>query len=419
MSLRRVSALTVVAGAIAFAVIAALRVPWHPVPWPTEPIAASEVFTAAQIARAERFATWARAWSWSALAVSLLVAVVLARSAAAGGRLRALLDRCTDRAGLRAALATVVTMGAAFLVGLPFTVALWSLRRDVGLSTQTLGPMLLDALRWQLIALVPTVIAVLGWRAIARRLPRAWPALGALIAGAFALLGSFVWPVLIEPMFNDFAPLPDGPLRTQILSVADREGVPLDDVLVADASRRTTALNAYVSGYGSTRRVVLYDTLVESEPEPVVVSVAAHELAHARYDDPLTGSLLAAAGAVAGVGGLGLIFSLGGARRRWGAPGSGGSVVLVLALATWATVLTAPLSNGISRLIETRADVVAIESTGDSRAAEQVERDLALRNVADPTPPAWSQWMFGSHPTTMERIAIARGAPTGNAAQGR
>ena len=84
---------------------------------------------------------------------------------------------------------------------------------------------------------------------------------------------------MVEPLFNWFTPLADGPLRTQILELADEEGVEVDDVLVADASRRTTTLNAYVSGFGSTRRVVVYDNLVDDLPEDQALSVVAHELA--------------------------------------------------------------------------------------------------------------------------------------------
>ena len=111
--------------------------------------------------------------------------------------------------------------------------------------------------------------------------------------------------MLVEPAFNHFTPLPDGPLRTQILQLAAEEHVHLDDVLVADASRRTTTLNAYVSGYGSTRRVVLYDTVVRDLPRDQILSIVAHELGHARHDDVLTGSLLAALGTTLGIGLLG------------------------------------------------------------------------------------------------------------------
>ena len=124
----------------------------------------------------------------------------------------------------------------------------------------------------------------------ARRFPRRWPAVAGGVLARVVLLGSFVYPLLVEPIFNNFTPLPDGSLRSQILELADQEGVAVDDVLVADASRRTTTLNAYVSGFGSTRRVVVYDNLVDDLPEDEALSVVAHELAHARHSDVVTGS---------------------------------------------------------------------------------------------------------------------------------
>jgi STE24 endopeptidase len=208
---------------------------------------------------------------------------------------------------------------------------------------------------------------------------------------------------LVEPVFNHFSSLPDGPLRTQILQVAAAEHVHLDDVLVADASRRTTTLNAYVSGYGSTRRVVLYDTVLKDLPRDQVISIVAHELGHARHDDVLTGSLLAALGATLGIGLLGLVLPL--VRRRPGALRDPPVVPLVLALVAIGTLLSSPVNNGLSRRIETRADVDALLTTRNALAFQQMQKELALHSLSD-EPPAWSQFWFGSHPTTMERIAI-------------
>ena len=89
------------------------------------------------------------------------------------------------------------------------------------------------------------------------------------------VLLSFVLPVVVEPIFNKFTPMADGPLRTELMALAARDGVPVRDVLVADASRRTRAVNAYVSGFGPTRRIVVYDTLLTEATPDEVVSVAA------------------------------------------------------------------------------------------------------------------------------------------------
>src|SRR3712207_9103699 len=112
-----------------------------------------------------------------------------------------------------------------------------------------------------------TALALLVLILLARRVPRTWWAWAGAGAAALVVVGSFLWPVLMEPAFNEFEPLADGPLRSDLLELAELNGTPVADVLVSDASRRTTALNAYVSGFGSTRRIVLYDTVLDRRSE--------------------------------------------------------------------------------------------------------------------------------------------------------
>jgi STE24 endopeptidase len=222
------------------------------------------------------------------------------------------------------------------------------------------------------------------------------------------MLGSYVYPVLVEPLFNSFEPLPPGDLRTRVLELADKEGVPVRDVLVADASRRTTTLNAYVSGFGGTHRVVLYDNLVEDLPEDQALSVVAHELAHARHRDVLVGSALGAWGVVAGVGVLGLMAGSRRMERRYGPRPLGQPVVVpvLLAVVALAGLAVSPVQNGISRRVETRADVDALRATGNPAAFVAMQKRLATRSLSDPTPPAWARFWFGSHPTVLERVAL-------------
>jgi len=391
---RRVAAVVAVAGALAFVVIAVLRVPWDPIlGGPLHPPPASSVFTQQQIQRAEDFTSLARIWSWSALAVSLLLACVLGFSRV-GPRL---VDRVRGPWWWRVVVAVVLLALAGRVATLPFAVLIRRRVLSYGLSNQAWGAYAVDLLKGVAVDVVATSIAMLVLVGVARRWPRAWPAVAGLLLGGLVLLGSFVYPLLVEPLFNHFEALPDGPLRTQILALADKEGVHVDDVLVADASRRTTTLNAYVSGFGSSRRVVVYDNLIDDEDEPEILSVVAHELGHARHDDVLTGSLLGAAGALLGIGLLGLLAGQVGDPRQ---------VPRVLALVAVATFLTSPVQNGISRRIETRADVAALVTTRDPRAFVELQRQLALKSLADPTPYRWSQFWFGSHPTTMQRIAL-------------
>ncbi|MEJ7832606.1 MAG: M48 family metalloprotease [Nocardioides sp.] len=400
---RRIGAWTAILGLVVFAVVAVLFVPWDPVPGGAlTPTPESTVFSAEEIRRSEDFSRWARVWSWSSLAVSLAVAVWFGFS----DRGRALFTRLKGPWWVQVMVAVVVVTLAGRLLTLPFAIALRQHVLDYGLSNQSWPAFALDLAKSEIVAVVVTSIAVIGVIGCARRWQRAWPAVaGALLAG-LALAGSFAYPLVIEPIFNSFTPLPEGELRSEILALAEDEGVEVDDVLVADASRRTTTLNAYVSGFGSTRRVVVYDNLVESLPQDQALSVIAHELAHARHRDVLVGSVLGAAGALVGVGLLAL--GLGVLRRRGHPEMSRAQVVpVVLALVAVATLASAPIQNGISRQIEIRADVDALTATADPAAFVGMQRRLALRSLSDPSPPALSQWWFGSHPTTLERIALA------------
>ncbi|GAB6984777.1 M48 family metallopeptidase [Nocardioides pyridinolyticus] len=388
-------------GGVAFVVLALWLVPWSPVPGGTpDPARASSVFTPAEIARGEDYARFARLWSWSALAVSLVVACVLGFSRWG----RRLVGRLPGRWWVRAVLAVAAVELVGRLATLPFSVMLRRHALENGLSTQAWAAFAADVATSYGVTLVATSLLLVVLVGCARRWPRAWPAVAGGVLGVLVLAGSFVYPVVVEPLFNDFHSLPDGELRSAVLELADREGVPVDDVLVADASRRTTTLNAYVSGFGGTRRVVLYDNLVDDVPQDQTLSVVAHELAHARHDDVLTGSLLGAAGAVFGVGLLALLVGLSRSTRMRDPE----VVPLVLALVAIGSLLAAPVQNGISRQIETRADVDALEVTADPGAFEAVQRQLVIRSLADPTPPAPSQLWFGSHPSSLTRIAIAR-----------
>ena len=398
---RRVALVTLAVGGIAFVVLALWLVPWSPVPGGTpDPAPASSVFTAAEIARGEDYARLTRLWSWSALAVSLAVSCVLGFSRWG----RRLVGRLPGWWWVRVVLAVAAVELVGRLATLPFAVLLRRHALENGLSTQAWSAFAGDVAKGFGVTLVAASLLLVVLVGCARRWPRAWPAVAGGLLGVLVLVGSFVYPVLVEPLFNDFHSLPDGELRAAVLDLADREGVPVDDVLVADASRRTTTLNAYVSGFGGTRRVVLYDNLVDDVPQDETLSVVAHELAHARHDDVLTGSLLGAAGAVFGVGLLALLVGVSRSTRMREPE----VVPLVLALVAIGSLLAAPVQNGISRQIETRADVDALEVTGDAAAFEAVQRRLAVRSLADPTPPAWSQRWFGSHPTNLTRIAIAR-----------
>ena len=392
-------------GAVAFVVLAWVLIPWHPYPGGALALPdVSGVFEPQDLERMLAYSSDARWISRASLIVSLVVACLLGFTSLG----RRLVARLRGPWLLRVVLAVAVVTLLGWLATLPFSVAAHHLRMRYGLSRQAWVPWLEDSLLNLAVGIVITTIALLALFGCIRLGRRWWPAVAGGLVAVLMMLGSFVYPVLVEPLFNDFESLPRGEFRTEVMAIAEREGVGIDDILVVDASRRTTSLNAYVTGFGSTRRIVLYDNLVDAQRNAgargAVLAVVAHEVAHAKHDDVLVGTVVGAAGGVAAVGLLGLLLSY----RRQDQYATPEGVPMLLAVFALASLLAMPVENGLSRQVETRADVDALHATGDLKSFTRLQHDLGVRSLSDPSPQAWSQWWFGSHPTSLQRIAIAR-----------
>jgi STE24 endopeptidase len=323
-----------------------------------------------------------------------------------------------------AAAATGATLAVVLTVApLPIDAVARQRAIDVGLVTQSWGGWAVDLAKSTAISAAFAAGAAALVIALMRRFSRHWwlPAAGAAVAVSAAF--QFAAPVLLDPVFNRFDELPAGRTRSDVLDIARRAGIKVDHVYVVDASRRTTAANAYVTGLGATKRVVLYDNLVRNFSRDETRLVVAHEIAHVRYDDVPRGLLYLALVAPAGMFAVSMLtralagWGLAGARRarpHFALPlGDGGApsprvlpaVALSLGLVTGATTV---ISNTLSRRVEARADSFALRVTGAAEPFISFERRIALRNVTDPDPPAWIQALVGTHPSIVQRIGIAR-----------
>jgi STE24 endopeptidase len=396
---------------VALIVVAVVRVPWAAPPAPrADQLAALRDLPADAVARGRAFHAALRPGSYGALALGLLVALILGLTPL-GARLVGLVGRPFGGNWIaEAVLGGFVLVGIGEVVTLPLAMWQETILRRYGLSTQTWGSWTVDLLKSYAVGAVIGAVVLLGFFGVIRLAPQWWWAFLAAGAAGLTVLMTFVFPVLVEPVFNKFTPMPDSPLRTNLIAMASADGVPVRDVLVADASRRTTALNAYVSGLGPTRRIVVYDTLLRDAPPGEVEAVVAHELGHAKDNDVLTGTALGALGAAAAICVVFLLGSWTGLLRRAGVDSIGDprAVGLLLALAAVAGLVGAPLQNAVSRLIEARADAHALAVTRDPSTVEVMEQRLATTNLADVDPPRWEYLMFATHPSVVERIAAAR-----------
>ncbi|MEV4759159.1 M48 family metallopeptidase [Micromonospora sp. NPDC049559] len=396
---------------VALAVTALLLVPWHRPPAPrADQLAALRTLPAAEVARGRAFHADLRPGSYGALAIGLLAALVLGLTPL-GARLVGLAGRpFGDHWIAQAVLGGLAVLLVADLVTLPFSAWRHTVLVRYGLSTQGWGGWTADLLKSYAVSAVIGAAALLGFYTVTRLAPRWWWALGAAGAAALVVLLSFILPVLVEPVFNRFTPMEPGPLRTELTELAARDRVPVRDVLVADASRRTRAVNAYVSGLGPTRRIVVYDTLLREASPQEVTSVVAHELGHAKDRDVFTGTLTGALGAAAAVVALYLLGSWGGLLRAAGVDSIAAprALPLMIAVVTAVGLVAGPAQALVSRRVEARADAHALALTGDPAAFEAMQRRLSTVNLADPDPPRWEYLYSASHPSTVERMAAAR-----------
>ncbi|SCF00245.1 M48 family metallopeptidase [Micromonospora chokoriensis] len=392
-------------------VVAALLIPWHRPPAPrADQLAALRDLPAEQVAKGREFRAALRPGSYTALAVGLLVALALGLTPL-GSRLIELVGRpFGGHWAAQAVLGGLAVMLVADLVTLPFAAWRQSVLTRYGLSTNGWNGWAVDLLKSYAVSAVIGAVALFGFYAVIRLAPRWWWAFGAGGAAVLVILLSFVLPVLVEPVFNRFTPMEQGPLRTELMSMAARDGVPVRDVLVADASRRTKAVNAYVSGLGPTRRVVVYDTLLTEATPAEVTAVVAHELGHAKDSDVAVGTLTGALGAAAAVVALYLLGSWGPLLRLAGVDSVAQprAFPLLLALVTVVGLVAAPVQALMSRRVEARADAHALALTDDPAAFESMQRRLGSVNLGDPDPPRWEYLYSASHPSTVERIAAAR-----------
>ena len=305
---------------------------------------------------------------------------------------------------------------AALVVAVPAVVALplsfwrgYVYERRWGFSTQGVRGWLADRAKALAVAVVLTSVTVLALVALARALPRAWPLVAAPAAAALVLVLGSLAPVVLEPLFNRFAPLADPELAGELRALAERAEVPVRDVLVADASRRTRKENAYVSGLGRTRRVVLYDTLLARADPAQIRLVVAHELGHRRARHVAKATVLAMAGAALAVAVWWAVLRSGAVRAATGIAGAGDprSTPFLLLVLGALELAALPVLSAISRRWEREADRFSLELTRDRDAFQRAHRELATSNLADLDPPRALYLFLFSHPTPPERLAAA------------
>lgn len=303
------------------------------------------------------------------------------------------------------ALAAAALSLAFTVPGLPLRAIARRRAIAVGLDTQSWSGWAVDLGKAAAIETLFSAALGGGVALLSARYRERWWQAAALATIAIGALAGGLAPVVLDPIFNDFDPLPEGETRSDVLALAEAAGVNVGEVYSVDASRRTTAANAYVTGLGPTKRVVLYDTLLDRYDRDEVRLVVAHELGHMRHRDVMRGVAYAAILAGPLCWATQQVTAVLAGRD----PSAPVDAALLPALGLAAAIVSAPLSPiaaALSRAMERRADDFSLHVAGAPEAFISFERRASLQNLSDLEPGRVAR-ALASHPPAGERIGAA------------
>lgn len=304
---------------------------------------------------------------------------------------------------------TILFSLVSFLLNLPLSYYTEFVRQhNYGLSNQTLGKWVSDTSMSLIVSLIAFSIVVPGIYFFLKKSPRRWWLWSGLAAVPFIVLMLLVAPIWIDPLFNKFGPMKDRALEAQILALADRAGIEGSRVFEVDKSVDTKAVNAYVTGLGQTKRVVLWDTIIAKLDRRELLFVMGHEMGHYVLGHVprlivllsllVLGSLYAAHRAAGAI------------MRRWrerigfSELSDVASLPLILLLVGLFSLAVNPLAMAYSRSMEHQADRFGLEITRDNRSAATAFVKLQTENLGIPRPGWLYKLWRSSHPPIGERV---------------
>lgn len=296
-----------------------------------------------------------------------------------------------------------------FAVNLPLDFYQGFLRpHDYGLSNQSFTKWFTNLLIGQGIGLLIGGLILWVPYLLLKKAPRTWWIWSGLAAVPFTIFMMLISPIWIAPLFNDFGPMQDKNLEQRILALADRTGIEGGRVFEVNKSVDTKTVNAYVTGFGETKRIVLWDTLLAKLNDEEVLFVMGHEMGHYVLDHVLQGIALACIGIFASLFAVHILagWSLRRLGHRFGFHelSDVASLPLILLIVSLISFAARPALLAYSRHNEHESDRFALELTRDNFAGASAFAKLQAENLAHPRPAAWVKWLRSGHPPLGERI---------------
>jgi STE24 endopeptidase len=285
------------------------------------------------------------------------------------------------------------------------------LEEKFGFNKSTAGLWVSDKLKGVLLMFAIGLPLLWALLALVKWAGAAWWIWGFALIFGFQLLMLVLYPKLILPLFNKLTPLPEGELRTRLMALGDRTGFQASTIEVIDGSKRSGHSNAYFTGFGRFRRIVLFDTLIAQLTAEELEAVLAHEIGHYRRGHIPKMIAMSAAMLLGGFWTIAWLARSPWFNRAFGFPANevAPSFLLFGLLSGLVTFWFSPLGNVLSRKHEYEADAFARDAVGGPGPMVEALRKLAQKNLSNLTPHPWFSAFFYSHPTLVEREAALTG----------
>lgn len=301
--------------------------------------------------------------------------------------------------------------GIYYLLNLPLSIYTgFVLPHRFGMSNQTWQGWIADQFKGLVLGGLLGLIVLQVIYAVLRLYPDTWWIWASAFLLFFTVVLANLAPVLLMPLFYKFRPLGDehADLAERLKRLAERAGTQVRGVYSFDMSRRTKAANAALTGLGSTRRIILGDTLLNEFTAEEIETVLAHELGHHVNKDIPTGIVVETFSTVVGLYLASLALKWGAVYFGFAGPADPAALPLFLLVMGLYGLVTMPLTNAYSRWREVRADQYALQATGNGDAYASALARLANQNLADADPEPWVEWLLYSHPALGKRIRMAK-----------
>ena len=349
---------------------------------------------------------WLILWNFlllSAISIFLLHSRISAR-------LRDFAEGCTRLQPVRVALYALPVIAIISLLSFPLEFYQSFYREHkYGMATQTFGPWFTEELTSFVLTLIIGTLALILLYAVFRRASGTWPVWGTIAVVCLSIFGNFIAPVCVEPLYNSYKPLTDPKIREPILAMARANEIPVDKVVVVDASRQTTQIGANVAGLLGTTRIALSDNLINRCTLPEIRETMAHEMGH--YVLNHGAKLTTYFGIFAFFGFVCCRAVFDRALDKWGGRWSvrgiadpAGLPLVVLVFSTYIFLMT-PFINTVIRVTEREADAFGINTCREPDGAAMVALKLGEYRKLDPGP--IEEFIFFDHPSGRARIRMA------------